>query len=174
MRLRTLSVLGLCGGGRSSPSAELFTRRFAGPCARINIANDTQPLFGFRECREITHVQTETLAALLEAATHEERKTLQLFLVRLGKRHRRCRRAQIQNERSRVGSRRCRRITSVRTPDGARRQIWRRWCHNFPGPIHPSWKSPALWKRGSHGKGVLASRLIRDRGSPAVIGTSFL
>jgi hypothetical protein len=119
-------MLGLRGSGRSGPSAELFTRRFAGPRTGINIANDTQPLFGFRECREVTHVQTKTLTALLEAAAHEERKTLQLFLVRLGERHRRCRRAQIQNERSRVSSRRCRRITSVRTPDGARRQIWRR------------------------------------------------
>ena len=119
-------MLGLRGSGRSSPSAELFTWRFAGPRTRINITNDTQPFFGFRECREVTHVQTETLAALLEATTHEEGKTLQLFFVRLGKRHRRCRRAQIQNERSRVSSRRCRRVTSVRTPDGARRQIWRR------------------------------------------------
>ena len=119
-------MLGLGGSGRSRPSAELFTRRFAGPCARINIANDTQPLFGFRERREVTHVQTETLAALFKAAAHEEGKTLQLFLVRLGKRHRRRRRAQIQNERSRISSRCCRRVASVRTPDGARRQIWRR------------------------------------------------
>jgi hypothetical protein len=119
-------MLGLRGSGRSGPGAQLFTRRFAGPRTWINIANDTQPLFGFRECREVTHVETKTLAALLEAPAHEEGKTLQLFLVRLGERHRRCRRAQIQNERSRVSSRRCRRITSVRTPDGARRQIWRR------------------------------------------------
>jgi hypothetical protein len=119
-------MLGLCRSGRGGPSAKLFTRCFAGPRTRINVANDTQPLFGFRECREITHVETKTLAPFLEAAAHEEGETLQLFLVRLGERHRRCRRAQIQNERSRVSSRRCRRITSVRTPDGARRQIWRR------------------------------------------------
>lgn len=86
-------MLRLRGSGRSGASAELFARRFAGPRARIYIANDTQPLFGFRECREVTHVQTKTLAALLKAPAHEERKTLQLFLVRLGERHRRCRRA---------------------------------------------------------------------------------
>ena len=119
-------MLGLRGSGRSGPSAQLFSRRLARPRTRINIANDTQPLFGFRECREVTHVQTKTLAALLKAPAHEESKTLQLFLVRLGERHRRRRRAQVQNERSCVSSRRCRRITSVRTPDGARRQIWRR------------------------------------------------
>lgn len=125
-RQRTLGMLGLRCSGRSSASAELFTRRFAGPRTRINIADDTQPLFGFRERREVTHVETKTLAALLKAPAHEEGKTLQLFFVRLGERHRRRRRAQIQNERSRVSSRRCRRVTSVRTPEGARRQIWRR------------------------------------------------
>ncbi len=82
-------MLGLRGSGRGGASAELFTRRLAGPGTRINVANDTQPLFGFGECREITHVQTKTLAALLKAPTHEEGKTLQLFLVRLGERHRR-------------------------------------------------------------------------------------
>jgi hypothetical protein len=56
-------MLGLCGSGRSGPGAQLFTRRFAGPRTRINIANDTQPLFGFRECREVTHVETKTLAS---------------------------------------------------------------------------------------------------------------
>jgi hypothetical protein len=83
-------MLGLCGGGCSGPRAELFARRFASPRTRINIANDTQPLFGFGQRREIAHVQTETLAALLEATTHEEGKPFQLFLVRLGERHRRC------------------------------------------------------------------------------------
>jgi hypothetical protein len=117
---------GLLGRGGSGTRTELFARRLAGPCTRINIANDTQPLFGLAECREVTHVETETLAALLEAATHEEGKPFQFFFVRLGECHRRRRRAQIQNERSRLSSRGCRRVPSVRAPHGARRQIWRR------------------------------------------------
>jgi hypothetical protein len=82
-------MLGLRGRGSGSTRAKLLAWSFASPGTRIDIANDTQPLFGFRECREITHVQTETLSALLETTTHEESKTLQLFLVRLGERHRR-------------------------------------------------------------------------------------
>jgi len=80
---------GLLGRGGRGTRAEFLARRLAGPCSRINIANDTQPLFSLAECREVTHVKTETLASLLEATAHEEGKPLQLFLVRLGKCHRR-------------------------------------------------------------------------------------
>jgi hypothetical protein len=78
----------LCCSG-SSTRTEFLARRFAGPRTWINVANDAQPLLSLGECREVTHVQTETLAALLEPTAHEEGKTLQLFLVRLGECHRR-------------------------------------------------------------------------------------
>ena len=89
MRLWTLSVCGLLGRCSSGTRTEFLTRRLAGPGTRIDIANDTQPLFGFGQCREVTHVQTEALAALFEAAAHEEGKALQLFLVGLSQCHRR-------------------------------------------------------------------------------------
>jgi hypothetical protein len=73
----------------SSARTELLARRLAGPSTWINIANDAQPLLSLGEGREVTHVETETLATLFEAAAHEEGKTLQLFLVRLGECHRR-------------------------------------------------------------------------------------
>ena len=61
-------------GGRASP--QLFARCFTRPGAWINLAHHVQPLFGFGECREITHVEPESLAAFLEAATDKECKAL--------------------------------------------------------------------------------------------------
>jgi len=71
-------MLGLCRSSSRCTSTQLFARRFARPGARINLPYYIQPLFGLSECREITHVETETLASLLEAAAHEEGKAFQL------------------------------------------------------------------------------------------------
>jgi len=82
-------MLGCFRGSGSRASAQLFARRFTRPGARINLAHHIQPLFGFGECREITHVEPESLATFLEAATDEECKALQLSQVGLCERHRR-------------------------------------------------------------------------------------
>jgi hypothetical protein len=79
----------LCCGSGGGPSAQLLSRCFAGPGARIDFANDIQPLFGFGECREVTHVETEPLTAFLEAAADEEGEALQLGKIGLRQRHRR-------------------------------------------------------------------------------------
>ena len=82
-------MLGLCLSSGGCTSAQLFARRLTRPGARINLAHDIQPLFGFGECREVTHVEPEPLAAFLEAAADEEGKALQLSQIGLCKRHRR-------------------------------------------------------------------------------------
>jgi hypothetical protein len=82
-------MLGLCLGSGGRTSAQLFARRLTRPGARINFAHDIQPLFGFSECREVTHVEPEPLAAFLEAAADEEGKTFQLGQICLCQRHRR-------------------------------------------------------------------------------------
>jgi hypothetical protein len=82
-------MLRLCRGSRGGSSAQLLARRFAGPGTRINLANDIQPFFGFGECREVTHVEAEPLAALLETAADEEGEALQLGQIGLRQRHRR-------------------------------------------------------------------------------------
>ena len=82
-------MYGLLGRSGGRAGTELLAGCLTGPGSRIDIANDAQPLLGLGECREVTHVETETLAAFLEAAAHEEGKALQLFLVRLRECHRR-------------------------------------------------------------------------------------
>jgi hypothetical protein len=85
--------LGLCGGGGDRPLPQLFARRFTGPCTRVNVAHRDQPLFGFRECWEIAHVQAESLAAFFKTATDKEGEALELRLLWIRQRHRRCRRS---------------------------------------------------------------------------------
>jgi hypothetical protein len=85
-----LSLLSSCGGGTST---QFFAGRFARPCARINLTHHRQPLLGLGECREVTHVQSEPLTPFLETAAHKESKALQLRQLRMGKGHRRRRRA---------------------------------------------------------------------------------
>jgi len=82
-------MLRLCGGSGGGSSAQLLTRRLTGPGTRINLAYDIQPFFGFGECREVTHVEAEPLAALFETAADEEGKALQLGQIGLCQRHRR-------------------------------------------------------------------------------------
>jgi hypothetical protein len=82
-------MLGLCRGGGGRASAQFLAGRFARPGTRVNLAHDIQPLFGFGEGGEITHVEPEPLAAFLETATHKEGETLQFGEVRLRQRHRR-------------------------------------------------------------------------------------
>jgi hypothetical protein len=94
----------LCGGFRCT-GAQLLAWRFAGPRTGINVSHHAQPFLGFRLAGEETHVQAEALAALLETAAHEEGEALELGQLRLRERHRRCRRAQIEDERSCFGSR---------------------------------------------------------------------
>jgi hypothetical protein len=77
-------MLGCFRGSGSRASPQLFARCFTRPGARINFAHHIQPLFGFGECREITHVEPESLAAFLEAATDKECKALQLSQIGLG------------------------------------------------------------------------------------------
>ncbi|HLJ21684.1 MAG TPA: hypothetical protein VKU84_15870, partial [Stellaceae bacterium] len=64
----------LCGGRRcgSGTFTNLPPGRLAGPRARIDLAHQAQPFLGFGERGEITHVQPEALAALLEAPADEE------------------------------------------------------------------------------------------------------
>ena len=126
--LWTHGVSRLCRGGLRRASAEFLAGRLTRPRAGIDLPHQTQPFLGFRLAGEESHVQTETLATLLEAAAHEERKALELGQIRLRERHRRRRRAQIEDVRSCLCSRR-RRMVRVHLSG---RQICR-WCHKFPG-----------------------------------------
>jgi hypothetical protein len=122
--LRSKSVLGLRSGRGCCARTQLFARRLASPRSGINLADHAQPLLGFAEGSEITHVEPEALAPLFEAATYKERKALQLGHVDLSEGHRSGRRAQIQNERARLGFRR-RRFPGLGAPRCARSHIWR-------------------------------------------------
>lgn len=122
--LRPEGVLRLRGGCSRSTSAQLFPRRLASPGSRIDLPNHTQPLLGFGKRGEVTHVQPEALAPFFEATTHKKGEAFQLGQVDLRERHRRRRRAEIQNERARLGFRR-RRFPGFGTPRCAGSQIWR-------------------------------------------------
>jgi len=87
--LRTGGVLSLRGRSGGRTLAQLAARCLTGPCPRIDLAHDAQPLLGLGQRREITHVQTKPLATFLEAPAHEEMKTPQLWQVGLRERHRR-------------------------------------------------------------------------------------
>jgi hypothetical protein len=76
-------MLGCFRGSGGGTGAQLFARRFTRPGARINLAHHLQPLLGFGESREITHVEPESLATFLEAATDKECKALQLSQIGL-------------------------------------------------------------------------------------------
>jgi hypothetical protein len=146
-------MLGLGGGGGGRASAQLLAGRLTGPRARIDLTNDTQPFFSFGERREVPHVQSEALAALLEAAADEKREAFELGQIGLGQRHRSGGRAQIQYERARV--RGCRRwVPGLGACNSARCQLWRWWCHMFPR-TDPSF-SHGLSGQGSDRKGVRA------------------
>jgi hypothetical protein len=110
-------MLSLRGSCRRGASTQLLARRFTGPGTGIDVTNHTEPLFGFRLCGEVAHVQTEALAAFLEAAADEERETLELGQINLRQGHWRGGRAQVQDERARVGFRR-RRLSSNRRARG--------------------------------------------------------
>ncbi|HEV2229902.1 MAG TPA: hypothetical protein VGR86_13200 [Steroidobacteraceae bacterium] len=84
-------MLSLGRSGRRGALAELAAGCFAGPCAGIDLAHDVQPLLGFGERREVTHVKTKALAALLEAAAHEKVEALELGQLRLRQSHGRAR-----------------------------------------------------------------------------------
>ncbi len=68
----TKGVLCLFRGSGRRAGAQLFARRFTRPGTRIDLAHDIQPLFGFGECREVTHVESEPLASFLEAAADKK------------------------------------------------------------------------------------------------------
>jgi hypothetical protein len=82
----------LCGGGGNGTLAQLFARRLTRPGAWIDVTYGAQPLFGFRECWEITHVQAEALAAFLKTAADKEAEALEFGLLRIRQRHGRRRR----------------------------------------------------------------------------------
>jgi hypothetical protein len=79
--------------------AELLARRIADPGSGINVPDDREPFLGFGRRVEITHVQPEALASILEAAADEERETRELGGSRLLERHRRRGRGEIDDER---------------------------------------------------------------------------
>jgi hypothetical protein len=93
-------VLSLCSGGCYRALTQLLTRSFTGPCARIDIAYRPQPFFGFGQTREVTHVESESLATFLEAATDEKAEAFELGLLRFRERHRRRGGAQVEYERA--------------------------------------------------------------------------
>ena len=86
-------MLGLRCCGSHSTLAQLLTRSFSGPRARIDITHRAEPLFGFLQCLKVAHVQTEALASFFEAAANEEAEALELGLLGVRQRHRRRRRA---------------------------------------------------------------------------------
>jgi hypothetical protein len=124
-RLRALSVLGLRRSRGSRACAQLLTGRFACPCTGINFANDVQPLLSLGERAEVPHVESEPLTAFLEPAAHEKGKALQLGQIHLSKRHRRRRRAEIENEWTRLRCGGSRGLQRLCAPNGARGHIWR-------------------------------------------------
>jgi len=128
--LWTGGVLRLRGSGRRGAFAQLATGRLAGPGTRIDLAHDTEPFLGFRECREISHVQAKTFATFLEAPAHEEREALELGQIGLRERHRRGRRTQIQDEGSGVCDR-CDRVPCAELCESISCEVGR-CCHNFP------------------------------------------
>jgi len=161
-------VLGLscCRGDRPLP--QFFARSLSSPGARINVAYRAQPLLSFRECREITHVQAEPLASLLETATDEKAEALEFGLFRIRQGHWRRRRAQIEHERTRRALRFG--LFSGIAPFGARCRL-RRWCHrNLLPRTDPINRPPCAQEDFLNGKECERSRHLRDRGSPAVIG----
>jgi hypothetical protein len=97
-RRRTGSVLGLGCGGSDCTLAQLLAGRLSGPCTGIDVADCTEPFFRFGECREITHVKAESLAAFLEAPADEKAEALEFGLLRIRQRHGRRRGAQVEHE----------------------------------------------------------------------------
>jgi hypothetical protein len=81
-----------CGSFRRA-GTQLLARGFAGPGTRVYIPHHTQPFLGFHLAVKEPHVQSEALATLFEAATHEKGEALELGQLRLRERHRRRRRA---------------------------------------------------------------------------------
>jgi hypothetical protein len=86
-------------GGRGT-SAQLLARCFSGPGARINVTHDSEPLFGFRERAEVTHVQAEALAIVFATPADEKAEALHLRRIRMRQRHRRRRGAQVDDKRT--------------------------------------------------------------------------
>jgi hypothetical protein len=167
-RWRSGGVLGLCCGGSYCALAQLLAWRFPGPCTRINIADCAEQLLSFGECWKIAHVQAESLAALLETAADEKGEAFELGLLRIRQRHGRRRGAQVEYERACRCSLRFGLFNGSMACCGARCRL-RRWCHRiFPGPM----RKPATREQEEFPDeiGVRASRQLRDRGSPAVIG----
>jgi hypothetical protein len=74
-----------CSG--CSALTQLAPGSFAGPCARVDVAHQAQPLFGLGERREVTHVEAKTLAAFLEAPADEKSEAPELGQVGLRERH---------------------------------------------------------------------------------------
>ena len=79
--------------------AQALARRLTRPCAGINVAHDTQPVFSFLQGAEMPHVQTEALTAILETAADKESETLKLGCFGVDERHRRRRGTQVDDER---------------------------------------------------------------------------
>jgi hypothetical protein len=154
-RRRSRRVLGLCRCGCYGSLAQLLPGSLAGPCAGVDIAHCAQPFFGFGERREVAHVESESLAAFLEAAADEKAESFELGLLRFRERHGRRGGAQVEYERTRLRLGRSGLFNDIVACCAARCRL-RRWCHRiFPGPIH----KPATVGRKKFltGKGVRAS-----------------
>jgi hypothetical protein len=154
-RRRPRRVLGLCRCSCYGSLAQLLPGSFTGPCARIDIAHRAQPFFGFGERREVAHVESESLAAFLEAAAYEKAESFELGLLRLRERHGRRGGAQVEYEWTRIRPGRSSLFNNIVACCAARCRL-RRWCHRiFPGPM----RKPATVGRNKFltGKGVRAS-----------------
>ena len=160
--LRTHGVPRLCRGSLGRTGAQLLARSLARPRTGIDFAHHSQPFLGLRLAGEESHVETEALAPLLETAADEEGEAFELGQIGLRERHGRRRGTQIEHERACLCGRR-RRMVRVRL---SRRQICR-WCHRFPGQSVDHRRTGTA--RTS--RGMLSAAWVRDRGSPAVIGT---
>ena len=76
-----------CCSGRGIVCLQFLARRFTGPGAGINLADDGEHFFGGLHGFEVTHVQAESLAAIFEAAADEEGKLSERRIFGLRQRH---------------------------------------------------------------------------------------
>jgi len=103
-RYRGLWRRGRHGSGRGIVRLQFLARRFAGPCAGIDLADDREHLFGSLHAFEVTHVQAESFAAIFETAADEEGILREGRIFGLRQRHGRGRRRQINYKSARRGS----------------------------------------------------------------------
>jgi len=162
---------GLFGCRSRGALTQLLARRLTSPGPGVDIAHCAQPLFSFGQRGEIPHVQPKPLAAFLEATAHEKAEALQLRLLRARKREGCRRRTQVENERACVRGLRRSGFPGILAHRGARRVIGLR-CHKTLPRTETSFGHRTASGEFATRRDCERSRWQRDRGSPAVIGTS--